>query len=70
MPPEKLEFYRSRDPCALGRRYLLERGAAREEEVATLEAATEEAMERAVNFARSSPEPTVEELLEDVKSYS
>lgn len=70
MPREKLELYRSRDPCVLGRRYLLEQGAAGEEEIAALEAGIEEAMERAVTFARSSPEPTVEEFLEDVRSYS
>jgi pyruvate dehydrogenase E1 component alpha subunit len=70
MPQDKIEFYRSRDPCALGRKYLLELGGLGEEDVQEIETAVEAAMEHAVQFASKSPEPSLEEFSEDVKAYS
>jgi len=66
MPRETLEYYRSHDPVAIGRGYLLERGGAPEAEVAQIERSVEKAMDEAVEFAVSSPEPSVDEFVREV----
>ena len=57
MPRDKVEFYKAHDPVAIGRKYLLEH--APERVVQQLEREVEAAMERAVQFARESPQPDV-----------
>ncbi len=70
MPAEKLEYYKSNDPCAIGRRYLSELGGASDAEIRAIEARVERAMDEAVEFAKASPQPSVEEFLNDVSVYS
>lgn len=70
MPKERLEYYKQKDPCLLGRRYLIERGGATEDEVNAIESQIEALMEEAVAYAVNSPQPSVEEFLEEVKVYS
>lgn len=67
MPRDKLEYYKARDPVDIGRRYLLERGGASEEEARRIEAAVEREMEEAVQFAVNSPEPSAHEFLQEVE---
>ena len=69
MPEEKLEYYKLKDPVAIGRNYLLEKGNASEEEVQALEETVEREIEEAVDFAQESPEMTVNEFLEMVEAY-
>jgi len=69
MPREKVEYYKARDPVHLGRKYLLERGGAGDEEVRRIEARVEQEMDDAIEFAVNSPEPLVGEFLQDLASY-
>ncbi|MEA2064314.1 MAG: thiamine pyrophosphate-dependent dehydrogenase E1 component subunit alpha [Gemmatimonadota bacterium] len=69
MPAERLEYYKKKDPVTRGRKYLIEKGKATEEEVRAIEEAVERMMEEAVDFARECPEMTVEEFLEIVEAY-
>ncbi|MHC4428775.1 MAG: thiamine pyrophosphate-dependent dehydrogenase E1 component subunit alpha [Planctomycetota bacterium] len=66
MPQDKVAHYKARDPCKLGRRYLIEQGRASDEEVQRLEAQVEQRMEDAIEFAQNSPEPDVEAFLSEV----
>ena len=66
MPVDKVEYYRSRDPIVLGRGYLLEREDVSEASVEALEAEVEQQMAEAIEFAKASPEPSVEAFLEEI----
>lgn len=66
MPKDRLEYYQNKDPIKLGRTYLLEQGKLSEEDILTLERDIEQRMEEAVEFARNSPQPSVERFLEEV----
>jgi len=68
MPADRLEYYQSKDPLLLGRRYLLEKGGAPESEVQEIEAAVAAAIEAAVAFAQESPEPSVAAFLQEVET--
>lgn len=70
LPKDKLDHYLEIDPCVRGRNYLIENGGASEEEVNSIEKEVEQSMEEAIDFARNSPEPSVEQFLEEVKIYS
>ncbi len=67
MPEETLQYYRSKDPVDIGRKYLAEKAGAGEDEIADIEAAVEEAIEEAVEFALASPEPSLAEFLKEVR---
>jgi pyruvate dehydrogenase E1 component alpha subunit len=67
MPEDKLEYYRKKDPVLIGKRYLLEVAAA--EEVEAIEAEVEREMAEAIAFAKESPDPNVEEFLDEVTAY-
>ncbi|KPJ58229.1 MAG: acetoin:2,6-dichlorophenolindophenol oxidoreductase subunit alpha [Planctomycetes bacterium DG_23] len=66
MPEETLAYYKSKDPVKIGRKYLLEMGKATEEEARDIEKAVEHEMEEAIEFAVTSPEPSLEEFLKEV----
>ena len=68
MPADRLEYYKSRDPLLLGRRYLMEKGGATESEVQGIEAAVAAEIEAAVGFAQESPEPSVAAFLQEVET--
>lgn len=68
MPQDKLEHYKGPyDPITIGRKHLLK--TASEKEVKAIEAAVEKEMEQAIAFAQASPEPSVEEFLQEVEAY-
>ncbi len=67
MPRDKLEYYKSKDPVALGRKYLLQKTKCTEQETAAIEQQVRQAMEEAIEFAKNSPEPSVEKFLEEVE---
>lgn len=69
MPEEKLEYYKSKDPVGIGRKYLMEKGGVTEEEVKAIEETVEREFEDAVEFATKSPEMSVDEFLEMVEAY-
>jgi len=64
MPKERLEYFKSKDPVRIGREYLLTQGQVSEEAISALEAEVEKEIDEAVEFAKNSPEPSVEEFLE------
>ncbi|MBN1835171.1 MAG: thiamine pyrophosphate-dependent dehydrogenase E1 component subunit alpha [Spirochaetales bacterium] len=67
MPQEELEFYKSKkDPVALTRAALARE--VDEKQIAALERAVDQEMEEAVEFARRSPEPDVQEFLREVEA--
>ena len=68
MPADRLEYYKSRDPLLLGRRYLMEKGGTTESEVQEIEAAVAAEIEAAVGFAQESPEPSVAAFLQEVET--
>ena len=67
MPKERLEYYKTRDPVELGRKYLMELGNSSEQEIVTIEQQVHQRMDEAIEFAKSSPEPSVEEFLKEVE---
>ena len=67
MPRDKLEYYKSKDPVDIGRKYLLEETKCTEQEAAAIEQQVQQAMEEAIEFAKNSPEPSVEKFLEEVE---
>jgi len=69
MPADRLEYYKSKDPVLLGRRYLMEQGGATESEVEEVEAAVEAELEAAIAFARESPEPSVAAFLQEAETW-
>jgi len=69
MPQDVLTSYKERDPVTIGRRHFLEDGGATEEEAARIERDAERAMDDAVAFATASPEPSVEEFIQEVEAY-
>lgn len=69
MPQDRLEYYKSRDPVAIGRANLCEKGGASEEEIGAIEKSVEREMAEAVTFAEESPELTLEEFLGIVENF-
>jgi len=67
MPKDRLEYYKSKDPVDIGRKYLLEETKCTEQEAAAIEQQVQQAMEDAIEFAKNSPEPSVEKFLEEVE---
>lgn len=69
MPEEKLEYFKSKDPVKLGRQYLIDEAGLNEEQIIALESEVDKDMDEAIEFAKNSPEPSVEEFLEEVAWY-
>ncbi len=69
MPRDRMEYYKSIDPLKRGRKYLMEMGKATEKEIEKIEEEVKREMEEAIEFGLQSPEPSVEEFLQEVESY-
>lgn len=67
MPKERLEYYKARDPVKMGRQYLAEQGECPEEQIKNIEREVERAMQEAIEFAKKSPQPSVEKFLQEVE---
>ncbi len=67
MPKDRLEYYKSKDPVDMGRKYLLEEAEYTEQEVTAIEQQVQRVMEEAIEFAKNSPEPSVEQFLQEVE---
>jgi pyruvate dehydrogenase E1 component alpha subunit len=63
---EEVERGRAQDPVAALRARLLAAGILAEADAAALEAEVEKELQQAIDFADASPDPTVEELFDDV----
>lgn len=67
MPKDRLEYYKAKDPVKMGRKYLAEQGKCTEQEILAIEQQIDSLMDETIEFAKNSPEPSVEEFLEEVK---
>jgi pyruvate dehydrogenase E1 component alpha subunit len=67
MPKDRLEYYKAKDPVKLAREYLMQQGQCSEQHLAAIEQQVQEAMEQAVEFAKNSPEPSVEAFVKEVE---
>ena len=65
MPKDQLEHWKSKDPVDILRKNLHQAGMA-EAEIDGVDAQVEEVVQEAVQFALSSPEPSVEEFLQEI----
>jgi TPP-dependent pyruvate/acetoin dehydrogenase alpha subunit len=63
---DEIAAWKARDPLPRFRATLLEDGLAEEAQLASVEAAVETAIEEAIAFGKQSPEPSLEELNENV----
>ena len=63
---DEVATWRERDPIPRLQSHLVQEGVITEEEAADMERQAAEAVERAIEFAKSSPEPRPETLLDDV----
>jgi acetoin:2,6-dichlorophenolindophenol oxidoreductase subunit alpha len=66
MPKDVMEQYKQRDPIGIGRQYLLEQAGMSEVDVDELEQKITRQVDDAATFATNSPQPSVEEYLEEV----
>ncbi len=67
MPKELLDHYMSKDPIAIGRRYLMEMGDVSEQKMNEIETSIERKMEESIEYAKNCPDPSVDEFLETVE---
>ena len=63
---EEVDGWKLKDPNLKFRNYLLENNIATEEELVELEQKSKKQIEDAVEFAKNSPEPTLESAFEDI----
>jgi acetoin:2,6-dichlorophenolindophenol oxidoreductase subunit alpha len=63
---EEVERWRQQDPIELVKRAAIDRGAMTEAEIADLERRVEAEIAAAVEFAKASPDPTVDQLMTDI----
>ena len=63
---EEVEEWKKQDPIARLRAHLLQKKILTESELEEIQTATEQELDEAVKFAVESPEPKVEEALEDI----
>lgn len=67
MPKDKLEYYKAHDPLTIAKQHLLDKSDCTERDIAEIENQSNLAMSEAVEFAKSSPQPSVESFLEEVR---
>jgi TPP-dependent pyruvate/acetoin dehydrogenase alpha subunit len=65
MPKDRLEYWKSKDPVDVLRMQLAKTGV-NETEIEGIDARVEKVIQEAVEFALASPEPSVEEFLQEV----
>jgi acetoin:2,6-dichlorophenolindophenol oxidoreductase subunit alpha len=64
--PEEIEEWKQRDPIPSFARRLVAEGMTTEAELQAIEAAVQRELEDAIQFAEASPDPDLEEALEDI----
>jgi len=69
MPKDKLDYYKAHDPVRIAREYLLQQSDCTEQHIAAIEEEVDQAMSEAIEFAKNSPQPSVDSFFEEVKHY-
>jgi len=67
MPKDKLEYYKAHDPMAIVREHLMNRSDCTEQDIADIEDEVNQAMSEAIEFAKSSPQSSVDSFLKEVE---
>ena len=67
MPAETLAYYKSKDPVDIGRKYLIEKANASDADIAGIDTEIDSLLSEAIEFAKNSSEPSVEEFLQEVR---
>jgi len=67
MPKDKLEYYKAHDPVTIAREHLISQSDCTEQDIAEIEEKANRMMSEAVDYAKSCPQPSVENFLEEVK---
>jgi TPP-dependent pyruvate/acetoin dehydrogenase alpha subunit len=67
MPKDRLEYYKTHDPVKIAREHLLNRSDCTEQGIAEIEGQVNQAMSEAIEFAKNSPQPSVDRFLEEMK---
>jgi pyruvate dehydrogenase E1 component alpha subunit len=68
MPKERLEYYRARDPIKIARSNLIEHARCKERDIDNIEQQINQQMEKAIEFAKDSAQPSVEAFLEEIET--
>jgi pyruvate dehydrogenase E1 component alpha subunit len=63
---QEVDEWKKKDPILKFKAYLTEKGISSEAELDAMDAKSKDAVEEAVKFAQSSPEPTLESAFEDI----
>ena len=63
---EEVDEWKKKDPILKFRKYLVENKLATDEELDKLEEVSKQKIEASVEFAKNSPEPTIESAFEDI----
>jgi pyruvate dehydrogenase E1 component alpha subunit len=69
MPKERLEYFKSRDPVAIGKDFAIYTGKASGIEIAEINADVEKKVGEAIAFAKQSPDMPIERFLRLIESY-
>lgn len=70
MPPDKVKYYTEHDPLGILKEHLRRMGFEANTDLVELERKIDRDIEEAIELARQSPEPSVEEFLQEVESSS
>ncbi|MBD3288653.1 pyruvate dehydrogenase (acetyl-transferring) E1 component subunit alpha [candidate division KSB1 bacterium] len=69
MPKDRLDYFKSKDPVTIAKKHLKEQGKMSESEIEKIEKEVETTMERAIDFAKESPELSFAEFNQMVMGY-
>ncbi len=67
MPEDKVKYFQKHDPVTIGRAHLEKFMSSNE--IDEIDAEVSEWMDKAIKFAEESPEPSIDEFIEDVVNY-
>lgn len=69
MPEDKVKYYKTHDPLLLCEEKIREINGCPADDITVIQSEIERAMEEAVKFATGSPEPSVQEFLNEIATY-
>lgn len=67
MPKDRVEYYKNHDPLTIAREHIMNQSGCTEEDIAEIEEEVNQAMSEAIEFAKNSPQPSIDGFLEGVQ---
>lgn len=67
MPKDRIDYYKAHDPVKIAREYLLQQSDCSEQDITNIEEDVERQTVDAIEFAKDSPQSSVEDFLEEIK---